>query len=365
MSVTHGYYTVGARSFINKLEAIRYADQTNQWPRWYWHDHAFDQHHWDQEPPASLPDLYLRRAQQLRSRYDWLVLQFSGGHDSMNILETFAHNDLVIDQIMIRGAFDSYRRDPLDRSASQDNAVMDFSAYPNACWYRDSCYRDCVISVRDFRPHVIDRMSKPDWHDHVMDANINGAANWRDYDMYDDVIRDHIEAGRTVGIMVGIDKPCIYQDQGQWWIRFMDKIPLQNLSPRCYQDQGLNIEFFYWQPDLPELIIKQAHVIKRAAKQGHHARPWWNSTDRSSQDIKAMLLYRPTRPIWDTAKDSGRLIREFDSWFYANPNDAHVRNWHRTLTNLDATIPDHWKDDERSIFSGIKGIFSQARCLGT
>ena len=67
----------------------------------YFHDDYFSQFDWTKEPQQSLKELYKQRAIQLRDKYDYLILSYSGGSDSHQALETFLNNNIFIDEIFI------------------------------------------------------------------------------------------------------------------------------------------------------------------------------------------------------------------------------------------------------------------------
>ena len=56
---------------------------------------------WTVEPPQTLKQLYTERCQQLRDKYEYLILSYSGGADSHEILYTFFENDIFIDEIQV------------------------------------------------------------------------------------------------------------------------------------------------------------------------------------------------------------------------------------------------------------------------
>ena len=56
---------------------------------------------WTVEPSQSLKELYVERCQQLRDKYDYLILSYSGGADSHEILYTFLENNIFIDEIQV------------------------------------------------------------------------------------------------------------------------------------------------------------------------------------------------------------------------------------------------------------------------
>ena len=367
MQVAHGFYRVKNQIYRDKVAAIIASTQQHDFPHWDFHESAFSAYDWSQEPPHDLDWYYKKRAEQLREKYDYLVLHFSGGTDSVNILQTFIRANIPVDELYIWGAWDTYIKDPSVRTAANEFAVMDFSAYPNAVWYRDNHNPNCKISVVDIRDHVLNRAKQKNWFESgsVLGGNFNPATDSKDWDLYSPWLRKLSDQGKTVGHIRGLDKPSMVEKDGQWWAYFLDKQPMTQLSPRCFEDSGLHVEFFYWQPDLPELIIKQCHVLKKFANTSGLPRTTWASRSRRVENLIASVLYRNTLSIWDCEKAAEvRGVRPFDQWFHDDPHADHMKSWQQTLTLLDPIIPAHWKDDGVSVANGIKGIYSKHYCLG-
>jgi len=94
--------TQSSQQFNNKLEAILYK---NQLPHatiyFHWYDEVFDRVDTSIEPFDSYPELLRQRAQELRDRYDYIRLWFSGGSDSVTALNAFVNNNIRIDEIVI------------------------------------------------------------------------------------------------------------------------------------------------------------------------------------------------------------------------------------------------------------------------
>ena len=63
-------------------------------------DEIFGRHHW-REPIETLDQLYDRRCREIRERYDYVMLSYSGGADSHNILMSFVRQGLHIDEIIV------------------------------------------------------------------------------------------------------------------------------------------------------------------------------------------------------------------------------------------------------------------------
>ena len=102
-----GVYTCNGKPFFNKIDAIIESNSSNKHVDWDYHNSIFEKCKWDVEPTLSLDELYKARAQQLRDSYDHLVLFFSGGVDSWNILYAFINNNIRLDEIYMFGAFEA------------------------------------------------------------------------------------------------------------------------------------------------------------------------------------------------------------------------------------------------------------------
>ena len=94
-----GYYQVGTKLFDKKLNALLEASCTHQHVSWDFNHAVFAQQ--AQMPRLGIPlmELYKQRALQLRDRYDYLILGYSGGADSDNILKVFQQNKIHLDEV--------------------------------------------------------------------------------------------------------------------------------------------------------------------------------------------------------------------------------------------------------------------------
>jgi hypothetical protein len=92
-----GFYKVGDLKFYSKLQALEMQQHTNICPTWHFNESTFKSIDWSIEPKESLSELYKKRAQQIREKYDYIVLWYSGGADSHNVLMSFVKNNIFID----------------------------------------------------------------------------------------------------------------------------------------------------------------------------------------------------------------------------------------------------------------------------
>ena len=97
-----GFYTVGNKVFHNKPQALLEATRTGHFPHWNFNREVFSRIDTTVEPELSLRELYRIRAQQLRDRYDYIRLEFSGGSDSATVLLSFINNNIHLDEVVFR-----------------------------------------------------------------------------------------------------------------------------------------------------------------------------------------------------------------------------------------------------------------------
>lgn len=117
------YYDEQGNKYLTNLDAI--ASGKDCW--FYYYDEIFDKVPWKIEPTETLETLYKLRAQKIRDTYDYVIVCFSGGADSTNVLESFYYNNIHIDEIVMVGAFS---QDKFVGDDSNHNAEIYYSAYP-------------------------------------------------------------------------------------------------------------------------------------------------------------------------------------------------------------------------------------------
>jgi hypothetical protein len=87
--------------FRSKFLASVYATQIKQPVSFHFNDDILSELDWATEPPHDIDHYYKLRAESLRDQYDYIVLMYSGGADSHNILMSFVRQGLHIDEIVV------------------------------------------------------------------------------------------------------------------------------------------------------------------------------------------------------------------------------------------------------------------------
>ena len=361
-----GIYSANGKPFSSKLEAILEANRSNSYVEWDYHNTVFSQHQWHVEPNVSLESLYRDRALQLRDAYDHLVLTYSGGVDSWNILSTFVNNNIHLDEIYMWGAFEA-ERDAIDQVG----------------WSREPGYYTREIQqslplVKKMVEHLGTKVNVYDWTRDILSAADDLDWIWRAGTRFDPtcmvrsrfhkVFREHndmLHRGKRVGFIYGVDKPRLLRDDHDIYFAFLDVIMTTGTLPTndILGEYWENDEYFYWSPNMPELSIKQSHVVVnwlRSQDKLHlikhvkniaafHDELYYQEVNRS--------IYPTWNPsIWQIKKPTGAIYNELSKWFL-DGNFAARLKWESALWELERVCGPKWFNNN-TVKEGLRGHIS-------
>lgn len=260
-----GYYVVGKEFFFNTIDAYKHSNVTGEKVFHSFYDDVFIKAHrlgaWKN---TSLSTLYSMRARQLRSQYDMLAVNFSGGWDSRNILDTFEAEGIQVDFILIwsvKGMLDK----GVKGSRDPGNWITEVSevAIPYA---KEFCARNPktkIIIVDKYTDKIVsDFTTKKDNSQEIFDISKQkpGIMYARNKEFQDDLdVQKALEGGKTACLISGSDKPFIRHTSLNNAVgMFPEQIHSKFKIPRRSEGYADNIVFesFYWTPYLPELAIR-------------------------------------------------------------------------------------------------------------
>lgn len=276
----YGYYTTGDFKTYSKIEALEIAKSLNTAVVWHFNDQEFSAVDWTVEPVLSLPELYRIRAEQIRNKYDYIVLFYSGGADSHNMLHSFLDNGLKVDEI---AQFHSYEGDGNGGQGwdSYFNAEIKKVAVPETQKILEQ-HPYIKHRIIDLSSLINDTMKTKDAYDNLIYmSNKVFSPNQLARTYLRERIEDYkkiINSGKSLCFVYGAEKPYVTQFNGKFGVRFYDMLDnavgvrTQQLNRPWEHD-----EFFYWSPEIPELIIKQAHLLMKALK----AAPYISVTEKT------------------------------------------------------------------------------------
>jgi len=375
----YGFYQCGSFKTYRKWEAIEYHARTGIHPDWHFNDEIFGSIDWDQPPESSISDLYRSRAQQLRNSYDYLVLWYSGGSDSDTVLNSFVDNNIHVDEIVswvnyeatgdrfnlcngeifnvaIPKVKDIQQKFPQTKHRILDTCKLLVEFFDNNKLQTDWFYGvNCIATANNASRNFV----------------INSVPDWQDL----------AHQGKSIAFVTGTDKPRLRNhDDGSWTFHFIDMFD-NSVTPAQQCDRNLIFtpEFFYWSPDAPLIVVKQAHIIKQYLKWASQSDPYLTSRSNGLANKKISgktfwltttgihrLIYPGWKPIPYQGKPSSPLLGARDQWFRnLNDQDRSYHNWRIGHEKRWSLTPDYWKNNPNDISRGYKQSLSRGYNLGT
>jgi hypothetical protein len=238
------------------------------YPTFYLYDDVFDQFDWSIEPAQSFQSLMEDRARQLRAKYDYLILSFSGGSDSTTIFNVFKKLNILIDEIVI-----GYHEDP---SLGHPKEMIN--------WTIDNKYSQSTkitVFTRDGNPEYLNTI--PDDYFTLPTSKYIGNCNYPFSERISNFLQDPRFNNLTPGIIFGAEKPRVLYRGGKWISTQLDK------TFKWYMPQSDSCEFFYITPDAPLLAIKQAHILKNNIRRVVNPRSDYDVSAFASRTIDNVL----------------------------------------------------------------------------
>lgn len=369
-----GYYTVGADKFYIKPQALIAATKTNQFPEWHFNRDVFDKYNWSVEPEISIKELYRIRAQQLRDKYDYIRLEVSGGGDSATAAFSFILNGIHLDEVVFRYPKTGEKNvtdDPFNTKPENTLSEWKYAAQPLLQWISTHAPKT-KITIHDYSEDMLNSKHDESWVFRAKDYFQPGHAFKHTVDAVDSH-KETLDQGKSVCMLWGIDKPKVCIKDKKWYLYFMD-VQANISNPEVGQWNNITNEYFYWTPDLPELLCKQAHTIRKwfdlptNAYLQHLARwPNYSFAQRTTfEHIIKPLLYPDYDPAtFQTSKPTNSFYNEMDFWFYTNFQDTHVyQTWQAGLKYLVDNIDPKYFNNELGRPVGFVGFISPFYYLG-
>jgi hypothetical protein len=366
--IPRGFYTVGDQMFESKVLALAHSDQTGQHPVWNFHNEHFSQYNWKNEPLMSLEYYYQQRCQQIRDKYSYVVLHYSGGSDSHNILTNFYRQGLHIDEIVVASPveyYEKYTKADSSREAGDLHNEWFRVVKPDIEWIAQNL-PNTKITVYDYTKDVLNFDVDQDWILHAGEhMNPNVAFRLKTYHVIDRTAYDR----KNVAHVYGIDKPFVFNTDGQWHFAFLDAILsiISSYKPAFDGHTHVHVENFYWSPDLPELLIKQAHLVKNFFinnPQFLHLATFKKKTNDERelyQDLVKSVIYPSWRKeIFQVKKSLNNFTKEFDQWFFDFADESAKGRWKEGYNYLLSTVNQKWINfDDNNNPSGLVGFWSK------
>jgi hypothetical protein len=258
-----GRYVVDGKIFYDKIAALVYADSVKKEVQWDYFNDIFFSADWAVEPELSLDELYRIRAQQLRDKYDYIVIFCSGGADSTNVLYSFLKNGIHVDEVYAGAPISGLKQlnvNAMDTTTA-NVASETFLAQIPILEKVKSEYPDLKITVNDYFDDMLN-YKEDDW--------LLGSSDWihpstkarYSLEKYD-YLKKMIDQGKTVACIYGSNKPNVT------FANYVFNSSIEdlgiNVARPAFNEHPCYLEPFYTTPAMPEIVIKQSHVLAKYA----------------------------------------------------------------------------------------------------
>jgi hypothetical protein len=355
----YGFYLCGGLKFHSKVEAMEFSQISGKPLYWNYNDEVFSLCDWTKEPADSITELYRKRAQQLRDNYDYLVLLYSSGSDSDNILKTFIDNNIKLDEVVSMINYEA-SKDKL----SKLNAEIFEIAIPTIkeCQKKQPQLKH---RIHDITSDVIEKYSSLDlnylYEQNVLYTNFHSTLHEIRKKVYD--WNEKFNSGKRVAFIMGIDKPKLDIDfKGNLKFKFGEPSVSSAISAKTMMENNpweFN-ELFYWSPDFPEIAIKQAHIVKNFFKRNGLSKFKKNPFTKGTFTLQPpqgafIIMYLDSlgERFWLTNEDLNSMIYPYwykkpyqyktisnvfydkDDWFNnLSMNEQIKKNWWATMQKI-------------------------------
>lgn len=330
-----GYYIVGDQEFESKIAAALYSVKVNKPMEWIFNNKVFSSYNWQQEPEETLDELYDRRARQIRNKYDYVIISYSGGADSHNMLMSFIRQNLHVDEILVNTTEKANRLTVNDvncKQATNAGAEHQLQAMPRLKELAPLIPKT-KISILDLSDYVFANFEEAKDASWVLDKKegLNPAGVSRFNYLYYSEVRKTFDKDKKIALVMGIEKPKVTIENGNVFVRFIDRIAnIVTVTGHVKDYTNTTIEFFYWSPECVPMLIKQGHVVKKWLEANPHIQPDFYAENINFEKIRLVherVLRSVVYSTWDNTwfqadKAVSDWYTEFDTWFIEGYKDT-------------------------------------------
>lgn len=341
-----GYYRVGAEVHDNKISALLSASRQKVTPTWHFHTDVYQTLDWQKDHLLDLNSVYQMRARQLRERYDYLVLSFSGGSDSWTALQAFIDSGVHLDEIFVRWPVQAtswHKTNAQDLHASNILSEWQLTILPMLENYKKIIPRT-KITIHDWSDRLHGEVTDSDW---TSTQDYLNPGSFLKFQAVSDEFRKQIDAGRRAAMIFGSDKPQIYHKEGKLYCYFLD----QFANSHCYGPYEKFSELFYWTPDLPEITLVQARAIYNRIRNNSTLlrlvdwqTPFSGERLNLWNDFCRTAIYPEYTRLntFQANKPSSKVFDQVDDWMQRIKDQRYYQSWWSGFNNLVKSIDDRF-----------------------
>ena len=350
---TGGFYIVDGVRYTSKTVACIEASQKGCPIYWYFYNSVWEKFSKEKSHllgKLDLDTLYKQRAQQLRDKYDYLILNYSGGADSHNILMTFLNNGITLDEIYVTWSPDVdnkvYTPNTVVTGAENLLSEWDYVLKPSLAWLRNN-HPKIKITVKNPFEINVDSL----YSDNTLEGpgHYFGVFEMMRQNTIPDSISEQSSKGKTVADIWGIDKPNVIFDNGKAYLYFLDITAYG--TPRNVTLYGGTSELFYYAVDMPELVFEQGYKILQYFIQ-------------NKSQVERLELMKITRYDWNRNQWYNNLVKRliYTTWDHNKfqvdkpvpyKHSSRSRDLYYDNSTYFETQKDRWQHHFKSFYNNL------------
>lgn len=246
---TNVFYVVDGQRYFSTLEAWHQINSGAQSWRLSLFEDCFDNLTWSADPVESFDQLITKRIDSIASKYKKIRLWYSAGRDSHFILKEFVKRKVKIDELIY------IHWHNMDLFRHEDSIV---STAVN------DVYKDSGMEIPTFKIFRANREEQTTYWKNVATGKISAGVgcNLGFSHNSTSAIIDSFSQFQDPDYcnLIGLEKPRLAVKNNQVYYQITDLSIVQSWSNRH------NTEWFFLNDSVPELVVKQTHMLLNGAK---------------------------------------------------------------------------------------------------
>jgi hypothetical protein len=203
------------------------------------HDGKWQSFDWETEPSETFKELLHRRCRQIRDKYPYVTLYFSGGVDSETMVRAFIESGVHPDEIVINIL-----------KIGNQNPLQDLDLAVQKLHHFKQFLPKTKITVNELgRDYVLGFLNSYNWWESTFNQSIGNLRRFPNHIL--EILGQGHKNAPTTGHITASEKPHIVIKEGKYY-----STSYQGIAIAQYAD------WFYYSLDCPELHIKQCHLVK-------------------------------------------------------------------------------------------------------
>lgn len=371
------FYTIDGNKYTSKFDVLKELQGTEKTAEFHVYDDRLNSINLLAEPIQSLEELYAKRARELRAKYDYIVLFFTGGTDSEHVFRTFHDNGLKIDEL-VNWSYDRNLREKNFKLGLDIEALeADRLSIPLMKYIKDQLCPDIKVTSINYTKFVTDFWAKlgNNWHEKldtgVIAALLTPGCAWRaDMDAINPEWARMIAAGKKVCFLACKEKVRVKRDDKGYYLQYHDNQTHRHKIGRILRKgDPMNIEMFYGDDSTLELQLKLAHTLtNKWLAHPVHKDYFERPVDRVWENAYAEAVYGkrllPLPYLGGKQRDQafGKKFASTDAasvWFFEDKSSSYMKNWYGPMQEIASELGQTFTSADDLMMRGFQLIESK------